>query len=79
MHWVVTSPEDMAVLEEVNKGASDRAIGIIAASLVEIHLTKLIKLASRSRKNRTKRLPKSACFSLAALSVLSLRRFGWLI
>lgn len=45
MHWVVTSPEDMAVLEEVNKGASDRALGIIAASLVEIHLTKLIRQA----------------------------------
>lgn len=45
MQWVVTSPEDMAVLEEVNRGASDRAIGIIAASLVEIHLTKLLKQA----------------------------------
>jgi DNA-binding MltR family transcriptional regulator len=47
MHWVVTStsPEDMAVLDEVNRGASDRALGIIAASLVEIHLTKLIKQA----------------------------------
>jgi DNA-binding MltR family transcriptional regulator len=45
MQWVVTSPEDMAVLDEVNRGASDRAIGIIAASLVEIHLTKLLKQA----------------------------------
>ena len=33
----------MAVLEELNKGASDRAVGIIAASLVEIHLTKLLQ------------------------------------
>jgi DNA-binding MltR family transcriptional regulator len=45
MQWVVTSPEDMAVLDEVNSGASDRALGIIAASLVEIHLTKLLKQA----------------------------------
>ena len=30
---------------EFNRGASDRALGIIAASLVEIHLTKLIKQA----------------------------------
>jgi DNA-binding MltR family transcriptional regulator len=43
MQWLVTSPEDMAVLVEINRGASDRALGIIAASLVEIHLTKLIK------------------------------------
>jgi hypothetical protein len=43
--WLVTSPEDMAVLGEINQGASDRALGIIAASLVEIHLTKLIKKA----------------------------------
>jgi DNA-binding MltR family transcriptional regulator len=43
MHWLVTSPEDMAVLAEINQGASDRALGIIAASVVEIHLTKLIK------------------------------------
>jgi DNA-binding MltR family transcriptional regulator len=43
--WLVTSPEDMAVLSEINQGASDRALGIIAASLVEIHLTKLIKQA----------------------------------
>lgn len=35
----------MAVLAEVNRGVSDRALGIIAASLVEIHLTKLIKSA----------------------------------
>lgn len=42
MQWLVTSQEDIAVLEEM-KGASDRAIGIIAASLVEIHLLKLIK------------------------------------
>jgi DNA-binding MltR family transcriptional regulator len=41
--WLVTSPEDMAVLAEINRGASGRALGIIAASLVEIHLTKLIK------------------------------------
>ena len=45
MAWLVTSPEDMAVLAEINRGASDRALGIIAASLVEIHLTKLIKEA----------------------------------
>jgi DNA-binding MltR family transcriptional regulator len=45
MQWLVTSPEDMAVLAEVNQGVSDRALGIIAASLVEIHLTKLIKRA----------------------------------
>jgi DNA-binding MltR family transcriptional regulator len=44
-HWHVTSPEDMKVLTEINQGASDRALGIIAASLVEIHLTKLIKKA----------------------------------
>jgi DNA-binding MltR family transcriptional regulator len=44
MQWLVTSPEDMAVLDEI-KGASDRALGIIAESLVEIHLTKLIKQA----------------------------------
>jgi DNA-binding MltR family transcriptional regulator len=43
MQWLVTSPEDMAVLAEINRGASDRALGIIAASLVEIHLTKLIR------------------------------------
>jgi DNA-binding MltR family transcriptional regulator len=43
--WLVTSPEDMAVLAELNQGASDRAVGIIAASLVEIHLTQLIKAA----------------------------------
>jgi len=42
MQWLVTSPEDMAVLEEINRGGSDRALGIIAASLVEIHLTRLI-------------------------------------
>jgi DNA-binding MltR family transcriptional regulator len=35
----------MNVLAEINRGASDRALGIIAASLVEIHLTKLIKQA----------------------------------
>jgi hypothetical protein len=54
MQWVVTSPEDMAVLDEVNSGASDRALGIIAASLVEIHLTKLLKQAfiSGSSGNR---------------------------
>ncbi len=45
MQWLVTSPEDMTVLVEINQGASDRALGIIAASLVEIHLTKLIKQA----------------------------------
>jgi hypothetical protein len=45
MHWPVTSPEDMTVLAEINRGASDRALGMIAASLVEIHLTKLIKQA----------------------------------
>ena len=29
-HWVVTShsPEDMAVIDEVNRGASERALGI---------------------------------------------------
>jgi DNA-binding MltR family transcriptional regulator len=43
--WLVTSPEDMAVLTEINRGASDRALGIIGASLVEIHLTKLIQQA----------------------------------
>jgi hypothetical protein len=48
--WAVTSPEDIAVLDEVNSGASDRAIGIIAASLVEIHLTKLLKKAFISEK-----------------------------
>jgi DNA-binding MltR family transcriptional regulator len=45
MAWLVTSPEDMAVLAEINRGASDRALGIIAGSLVEIHLTKLLKQA----------------------------------
>ncbi len=45
MQWLVTSSEDMAVLAEVSSGISDRALGIIAASLVEIHLTKLIKTA----------------------------------
>jgi hypothetical protein len=45
MIWMVTSEEDMAVLAEINLGASDRALGIIGASLVEIHLTKLIKQA----------------------------------
>ena len=45
MIWLVTSEEDMAVLAEINLGASDRALGIIGASLVEIHLTKLIKQA----------------------------------
>jgi DNA-binding MltR family transcriptional regulator len=45
MQWLVTSSEDMAVLDEINRGASDRALGIIAASLVEIHLTKLLKQA----------------------------------
>jgi hypothetical protein len=45
MHWLVMSPEDMAVLAETNREASDRALGIIAASLVEIHLTKLIQQA----------------------------------
>ena len=29
MQWLVTSEEDMAVLAEVNRGASDRALGII--------------------------------------------------
>jgi DNA-binding MltR family transcriptional regulator len=43
MQWLVTSAEDIAVLAEINRGASDRALGIIAASLVEIHLTKLIQ------------------------------------
>lgn len=45
MQWLVTSAEDMAVLGEINQGASDRALGIIAGSLVEIHLTKLIRQA----------------------------------
>lgn len=45
MQWLVTSPADMAVLAEINQGASDRALGIIAASLVEIHLTKLLNQA----------------------------------
>jgi DNA-binding MltR family transcriptional regulator len=45
MEWLVTTDEDMAVLAEINRGASDRALGIIAASLVEIHLTKLISKA----------------------------------
>src|SRR5262250_3050373 len=44
-HWTVTSPQDMDVIIELNRGASDRAIGIIAAGLVEIHLTNLIKSA----------------------------------
>ena len=44
-HWTVTSPQDMDVIIELNRGASDRAVGIIAASLVEIHLTDLIKSA----------------------------------
>jgi hypothetical protein len=35
----------MAVLAEINRGPSDRALAIIAASIVEIHLTKLIKEA----------------------------------
>jgi len=45
VQWLVTSPEDLAVLVEINRGASDRALAIVAASLIEIHLTKLIKQA----------------------------------
>jgi hypothetical protein len=45
MQWLVTSLGDMAVLAEINRGPSDRALAIIAASIVEIHLTKLIKEA----------------------------------
>jgi DNA-binding MltR family transcriptional regulator len=44
-NWLSTSSQDIAVLSEINRGASDRALGIIAASLVEIHLTKLIEQA----------------------------------
>jgi DNA-binding MltR family transcriptional regulator len=42
MDWLVTSQEDAKVLAEI-RNASDRAVGIIGASLVEIHLTALIK------------------------------------
>jgi hypothetical protein len=54
MQWLVTSPEDMPVLAEINRAASDRALAIIAASLVEIHLTELIKeaLIDGFRKDR---------------------------
>lgn len=45
MDWLVTSAEDIKVLDEIRNGASDRAVGIIGASLVEIHLTNLLKRA----------------------------------
>jgi hypothetical protein len=46
--------EDMGVLQEINKGASDRALAVIAASLMEIHFAKLIKqdLYSRSEDRK---------------------------
>ena len=75
MQWLVTSPEDMAVLEEINRGGSDRALGIIAASLVEIHLTRLI--SKHSFQRALKRPYKIACSNRADLSDRSLRKSVW--
>src|SRR5262245_34620919 len=57
MSWTVTSalPEDMAILLEVQNGASERALGIIAATLVEIHLTELLKRSQISEKTTSSR------------------------
>ena len=43
MRWSVTHPAETAAIEELYYHASDRAVGILIASIVEIHLTALIK------------------------------------
>jgi hypothetical protein len=48
MHWLVTSPEDMAVLAEINRGASDRALG-------RSRLKSTTQLDTTSTTNRRKR------------------------
>src|ERR1700694_4252101 len=43
MRWSVTSSDEMAAIYELYYHASDRAIGIVVASIVEMHLAGLIK------------------------------------
>jgi DNA-binding MltR family transcriptional regulator len=41
--WSVTSRRELAAIEELQSNPSDRAVGIVIASFVEMHLTDLIK------------------------------------
>jgi DNA-binding MltR family transcriptional regulator len=43
MRWSVTHPAETAAIEELYYHGSDRAVGIVIASIVEVHLTTLIK------------------------------------
>lgn len=43
--WMVTHHKEMDAIDELYYLASDRAVGIVVASIVEIHLTDLIKSA----------------------------------
>jgi DNA-binding MltR family transcriptional regulator len=45
MPWTVTHTDEMDAIDELNRYASDRAIGIVVASIVETHLTSLVKSA----------------------------------
>jgi hypothetical protein len=43
MIWSVTSSRELEAIEELQSNPSDRAVGIVIASFVEMHLTDLIK------------------------------------